>query len=319
MRLRPRLAPVSRKSRPICKSKIHWKPPSRKILWPALSMAQHERKPTTLPDTEAQAKPPFSFFVWPEPAKLEGPLSTDRPGFSDTAFLVPRGHAHIEMGHIYSYDQEKRSETQSHLVAGTSLRVGLLDEFELRVKWSGMSLTESKFPDVSSAGRHFKNHQHDDGATDMSVGFKTPLLKHTDTNHLPNVSMVPALSLPTGTDNKTTGDVDPSFELAWNYPLSDKFVLYGVGSIASISDAQGRFAQAAGSLAGCYTVNSELSFFLEYFGVYPNTRDTDCQHNINGGPVFLITDNIQLDVGIGMGLNEEAPDFFINWGLSIRF
>ena len=288
------------------------------IVSPAFSLAQNGDTASSQPAEPEEA--PFSFFIWPEPAKLEGSLATDRPGFSTSAFLVPRGHAHLELGHIYSYDQEKRSETQNHLVPGASLRVGLLDDFELRVGWSGMSLTESKFPDESPrTGRRFKNHQHEDGATDMNVGFKMPILKHTDENCLPNLSMIPSLSLPPGTDNKTTGDVDPTFLLAWNYPLTDKFLLYGVGSIASISDSEGRFAQATGSLAGAYTINSKWSVFVEYFGIYPSTRDTDCQHNINGGPVFLINDNMQLDFAVGMGLNEEAPDFFINWGLSIRF
>ena len=289
------------------------------LLWPALGVAQHEHEPTTLPGPEVEAKAEPGFFIWPEPANLEGALSTDRPGFSDTAFLVPRGHAQLELGYIYSYDKENHTKTENQTVPGTSLRVGLLDDFELRVKWSGMSLTDSKFPDVSPGGRSYINHQHDDGATDMSVGFKTPILKHTDTNYLPNLSIIPALSLPTGARSKASGNVDPSLELAWNYPIADKFTIYGVGSAAGVSDAEGRFFQSTASLAGCYQVTSRLSFFVEYFGFYPSTRNTDCQHNIDFGPVFLITDNIQLDFAVGMGLNEEAPDFFINWGLSIRF
>ncbi|HKQ47640.1 MAG TPA: transporter [Phycisphaerae bacterium] len=285
----------------------------------SLCLAQSQPEaPTSQPSSEPESGP--AFFIWPEPAKLEGPLATDRPGFSNTAFLVPRGHAHLEIGHIYSYDQEKHTETQNHLVPGTSLRVGLLDDLEFRVGWSGMSLTESKFRDVTPGGRTFTNHQHDDGATDMSVGFKAPLLKHDDTNYLPNLSVVPALSLPTGGRTKTSDDVDPSLLLAWNYPVTGKFLVYGVGSIASVTDPEGsRFSQTAASLAGSYSVSDQLSFFIEYFGIYPSTHHTDCQHNLNGGPVYLITDNIQLDLAIGLGLNEEAPDFFVNWGLSIRF
>lgn len=284
----------------------------------ATSQPADEAEPATAMEDESEK--PLAFFIWPEPAKLEGPLVTDRPGFSNTAFLVPRGHAHLELGHVYSYDQEKRTETQNHLVAGTSLRVGLLDDMELRVGWSGMSLTESKFPDESPrTGRHFMNHQHDDGATDMSIGFKMPILKHSGTNYLPNLSMVPSISIPTGANNKTSGDVDPTFLLAWNYPITSKFTAYGVGSIAAVTDSEGRYAQATGSLAGSYTIDERWSVFIEYFGIYPSTRETDCQHNINGGPVFLISDNIQMDLAVGMGLNEEAPDFFVNWGISIRF
>jgi hypothetical protein len=285
---------------------------------PAFCLAQQEHEPATqrAPVAEEKAKP--GFFIWPEPARLEGAISTDRPGFSDSASLVPRGHAQLELGYVYSYDKENHAKTENQTVPGTSLRVGLHDDFELRVKWGGMSLTDSKFPDVSPGGRSYMNHQHDDGATDMSVGFKTPILKHSETNCLPNLSVIPALSVPTGGRTKTTTDVDPSLELAWNYPFTDKFTLYGVGSVAGVSDAEGRFCQATGSFAGSYQVTSKLSFFVEYFGLYPNTRNTDCQHNIDFGPVFLITDNIQLDFAAGFGLNEEAPDFFINWGLSIR-
>lgn len=286
---------------------------------PTTVRAQDDLVATSMPKSTTEGKPVMEFFIWPEPTKLEGPIATDRPGFSDTAFLVPRGHIQLEMGAVYSYDQEHHTETQNHTLPNTSLRVGLLEDFELRIKWGGMSLTETKFRDVSPAGRTFNNHQHDDGATDMSVGIKSPILKHTDDNHLPNISMVPAISLPTGANSKTTGDVDPSFEIAWNYPLSSKLTIYGVGSIASISDSEGRFAQSAGSFAGSYTITDKLSFFVEYFGIYPSTRDTDCQHNINGGPVILISDNVQLDFAVGMGLNEEAPDFFTNCGISIRF
>ena len=269
--------------------------------------------------TRQAAEVSSAFFLWPEPAPLSGALATDRPGFSDTAFLVPRGHAHLELGAGYAYDHEDQSRARTYTIGTTALRVGVLDDFELRVKWGGMSLVDTRYPDTSAGGRSFIHHQNIDGATDLSVGFKSPILKHTDANHLPNLSMVPSLSIPSGTNTKTSGDVDPTFELAWNYPLSDKLTGYGIGAIASISDADGRFAQASASLAASYALTDRLSLFVEYFGIYPSARNADCQHNLNGGPVLLINDNLQLDFAVGMGLNEEAPDFFTNVGLSIRF
>jgi len=260
-----------------------------------------------------------TFFIWPEPAPLAGPIATDRPGFSDSAFLVPRGHGQLELGYIFAHDVENGTNTKTHVAPGTSLRVGLLDDLELRLKWSGMSLVDTRYPFVTPGGRHITAHDHIDGGTDMSVGLKLPILKHTDENHLPNLSIIPALSLPVGAETKTSGDADPSFEAAWNYPITDRFTIYGIGSIASASDMEGRFAQAAGSFAASITLTDQLSIFVEYFGIYPSTRESDCQHNIDLGPVILISDNIQLDVAVGMGLNEEAPDFFTNIGISIRF
>ena len=286
--------------------------------------------PTTQPTPDFQDAPPVAldapttqssgggFLFWPEPAKLDGALITDRPGFSDSAGLVPRGHAHLELGYVYAHDKEENTHTNTQNAPGTSLRIGLLDDFELRVKWNGMSYVERTFQDISPAGRRYTHKQRDDGGGDMSIGFKMPILKRGGTN-LPNISILPALSIPTGSSSKTTGDVDPEFRFSWNYPIDSKLTIYGIGSLASISDIEGRFAQATGSLAASYAVTSKFSLFIEYFGIYPNTRDSDCSHNLNGGPVYLINDNIQLDLAVGMGLNEEAPDFFINTGISFRF
>lgn len=279
-----------------------------------------ERFLVTPPTVEAPDRhgPTAEFFVWPQPASLEGPLVTDRPGFSDSAILVPRGHAHLELGYVYAYDKEEGAHTNTQLAPGTSLRIGLLDDFELRVKWNGMSYVERTFQDISPAGRRYTHKQRDDGGGDINIGFKVPILKRGDTE-LPNISILPALWIPMGSETKTTGDVDPEFRFAWNLPVNEKLTIYGVGSIASISDIEERFAQATGSLAASYAVTSKFSLFVEYFGIYPNSRTGDCSHNLNGGPVYLINDNIQLDLAVGMGLNEEAPDFFISTGISFRF
>lgn len=270
-------------------------------------------------DSTAATQPATEFPHWPGPAALSGALATDRPGFSDTAFLVPRGHAHVELGFGYTCDHEDQERSRTASVGATALRVGVLDDLELRIKWGGMSLEDTHYPDKSPAGRSYIHHENIDGATDMSVGFKLPVLRHSDSNLLPNLSLIPSISLPTGSDTKTSGDVDPALELAWNYPITGRLTLYGTGAIASVTDSDGRFAQSSGSLAAGYALTDRLSFFVEYFGIYPNTRSADCQHNINGGPVFLINNNVQIDFAVGMGLNEESPDFFANVGLSIRF
>jgi hypothetical protein len=62
-----------------------------------------------------------------------------------------------------------------------------------------------------------------------------------------------------------------------------------------------------------------MGSYLEYFGIYPNDRGSDCAHTINGGFTFPITDNLQFDVRMGVGLNEEADDLFAGSGLAIRF
>ena len=39
---------------------------------------------------------------------------------------------------------------------------------------------------------------------------------------------------------------------------------------------------------------------------------------IDGGLLYLVTDNVQLDASVGYGLNELALDYFCGFGVTIR-
>jgi hypothetical protein len=207
---------------------------------------------------------------------------------------------------------------RNHLLGELSFRTGLFDNFELRIKWAGGSFSDIHEPGLSPySERPINVEYHDDGGTDMSLGFKSQLLKQDGV--IPNLSIIPAISLPTGSQSKSTNDVDPEVRLAWNYGLTDKWSVYGVALATYISDGDGRFFQSGASLATYYQFTPCLGGFVEYFGLYPSTRDSDCQHNINFGPVILLDENFQIDIRAGFGLNEEAPDFFTGIGFCYRF
>lgn len=261
---------------------------------------------------------PFDFYRRPERPPLEGSIAGDRPGFSDTASLVPRGYHHLETGYSFYYDHEDSTRTKNHTLGEFSLRTGVTDKFELRIKWTGFSFTESHFEDTSPwSGRHITRTDHNDGGTDMSIGFKSPLLKQKGL--IPNLSIIPAISMPTGSSSKSPGDVDPEVRLAWSYSITEKLTIYGVGLATWLSDGDGRFFQSGASLAAFYPFTSKVGGFIEYYGLYPSTRDSDCQHDLDFGPVFLINENFQIDVRVGVGLNEEASDFQAGIGLCYRF
>jgi len=280
-----------------------------------------QAQPSGTEDTTAESvvAKENGFWFWPHPVTKSGNLCTDRPGFSDAVCVIPRGQIQLETGYSFTYDKENETRTKNHLIGEYSLRTGLLENFELRLKWAGFSMTESHFEGGSSfSGRNIMQTDHDDGATDMSIGFKTQLLKQDGL--IPNLSIIPAISIPTGTNSKSTGDVDPEVRLAWNYSLSEKLTVYGVGLATWLTDGgEHRFFQSGASLAAFYQFTPKVGGFVEYYGLYPSTRDGDCQHNIDFGPVFLINENFQIDVRAGFGLNEEAPDFQAGIGACYRF
>jgi len=273
-----------------------------------------EPAPTTSPAGET---PKGGFLFWPAPLALTDNISTDRPGFTNSPFVTPRGHTVIETGYTFTLDRQNGTRMSSHDLPELLIRTGLTDDVELRLNWTGVSFTETTFVDQDRAGRHYWHTEHADGATDMSVGFKAHLLKQSGA--LPSFAIIPSLSVPTGAAKTSSGDVVPEVDFPWNYALNDKWSIYGMAVVTMPNDARGHFFQARASAATCYQVTDKLSFFVEYFGLYPGARDADCQHNLDCGPILLINRNCQVDFRVGMGINGAAPDFFTGIGLSIRF
>lgn len=250
-------------------------------------------------------------------APFEEPISTDRPDFTESTSVLPRGRFQLESGYTYTTDRESGRRSRDHVFPEFLLRSGVVRDWELRLGWEGFSLTEESFRARNEAGRTRTHVDHDDAGSDMNVGFKTSLLESVA--GFPDVSVIGVLSLPSGADGKTSGDVDPEVKLLWGYDLTEQLGLAGNFNLGVPSDDQGRLVQAAASVSLAYALTDYLGTYVEYIGVYPNQRDADCAHTLNGGFTIQLSDHVQLDLRAGFGLNEEADDFFTGVGFAFRF
>ncbi|HUN80959.1 MAG TPA: transporter [Phycisphaerae bacterium] len=267
--------------------------------------------------TEKKTDESKPFWIFGEAAPLTSPIVTDRPGFSDSASLVPRGHFQVESGYTFTYDREGHSRTIDHNMPELALRTGLTDWLEFRAQWTGYSYTETLNRIKTPAGRTVNDTNHDDGCRDTNFGFKVPLLQQKD--WMPTISLITTLYVPSGADSKRPNNTVPEWKLPWNYSFCKEFTAYG-SILGRVVDAdEGEFYQTAATLAGGYHVTDKLTLYLEYYGVYPSNRTQDCAHLLSGGPIIQITDNLSLDMRAAVGLNEQAPDFQASIGFGIRF
>lgn len=245
-------------------------------------------------------------LVWPRPAPSTGLASTDRPGFADSTAVMPRGHFQLELGYTVSQDREEKVRTRDHAFPQSNLRIGLLDELELRLLWNGFSLTETKSEGELS---------HDDGVGDMTLGLRAPLLKNDGIS--PDLTALFNLSIPVGTPSKSADELVPDLRLAYGWELIASLRLYGVGIASAGYDDEGRFFQGSASSGLSLAITKELSAFIEYFGIYANDRSAP-RHSVDGGFAYLLTPSIQLDLSLGFGLNDEATDSFLAAGISLH-
>ncbi|MDX1482510.1 MAG: transporter, partial [Woeseiaceae bacterium] len=66
-----------------------------------------------------------------------------------------------------------------------------------------------------------------------------------------------------------------------------------------------------------FAVNERTGGYIEYFAEFPDRGDS--RHTLNGGVTWLSRINLQYDVQAGVGLNDDAADFFLGAGVAYRF
>ena len=248
---------------------------------------------------------------------MQEPLITDRPDFTESTETIPANHFQIEIGYTFTYDREGNDRVRDHTAPELLLRIGVVENLELRIGWDGYSWTENQFEAETRSGRRTTRESWAQGANDLSLGFKYKLVEQD--GWIPHFGVIGAITVPSGSAGISSGDVDPEIVLLWAYDITDSFAVAGNVGFAAPTDDGDRFFQASASLSAAVALSEKVGAYVEYFGFYPNAEHSDAAHTINGGLTYLINNNFQIDWRIGAGLNEEADDFFTGVGFAWRF
>lgn len=243
---------------------------------------------------------------------LDEPLVTDRPDFTEASVTVGYRVAQLEMGYTYTYDSDSATSTQQHSYPEMLLRVGMLaDWFELRLDWNVGGLNETEFGGPTDSAT---------GAEDLGIGCKLALTPQEQI--LPETAIILQMSVPTGSQDFTAGEVLPGVAYLYAWEINDR---WETGALTGLSrniddesdDAYYEFAQSWTLVRGW---TDTVSSYTEWYCLIPTSADTvKPQHYFNGGFAVLLSDDIQWDIRAGVGLNEAADDYFVGSGLSVRF
>ena len=250
---------------------------------------------------------------------LVAQIETDRPDFTESPNVVPKGALQIETGFILENDQESTAGLggpntliQQHITINTTLfRLGLTENIELRLNTGFISneldfksdLDNLKAQDTITTKKGFQT---------SFIGFKTNLYK----NDKLSIGFLGHLYIPelaSGDFMKINGQkIAPEFLIPLTYDITDKFgiaVQYGLTWDGFTPNPITSYTLALG-----YSITDKLSAYVEPYGFLTNNGDE--LHLINGGFTYLINDDFQVDLTGGFGLNEAAPDNFVNCGAS---
>ncbi len=240
-----------------------------------------------------------------ENAEVE-PIATDRPDFTEASSTVGLRVIQLEMGYTLFEDDENGVRSQVHSYPETLLRWGMFAEwFEWRVAWSHSDAT---LEDISNSG-----------GEDLYVGCKLWLTPQQ--RWLPEMALVPQMTIPTGVDEFTAGEVLPGLNWLYGWDLSDRWSLAGSTQFnravdGVTADAYTEWAQS-GTLG--FGFSERLRSYTEWFAFFPSGADSaPTEHYLNGGFTYLISNDVQWDIRAGLGLSSAAADSFVGTGLSVR-
>ncbi len=242
---------------------------------------------------------------------LDEPLVGDRPDFTESAVTVGHGVAQLEFGYTYTYDEDAGDDVRSHSYPEPLLRVGILAEWlEFRIGWNmGDQVTRQGATVVSQTG-----------SEDLYLGFKIAMTPQEGI--LPEMALIPQMTVPTGISAFGAGEVLPGLNWIYGWEVNDYFSIAGStqgnGAIDDFTSQQ-YLEMTQSIVVGC-SLTERIGAYAEWYGAFPYSAQTaNPTHYFDGGFTLSVTNNLQFDIRGGVGLNEEADDYFVGTGSIIRF
>lgn len=230
------------------------------------------------------------------PIAPSGSISTGRPSASVGTGTVPRGYLQLESGLIFL-----DGSTDTVAAPLLTMRAGVRENLELRFSWSGYT---------------FYDDTDDFEGNDITLGVKATI--YQESNSPWQLGVLAEVSLPAGSDRASADSADPSVGLLWDYDAQGDTNVFGNLVISAPENAgEDRNLAGTATLGVGTPLNQRTNVYSEYAGTYGEGQGPE--HNLYTGVLYLLSDDVQVDLNARIGLNDRADDYGFGAGLAVRF
>jgi len=213
---------------------------------------------------------------------------------TESSIVVPVASLQFENGFTWTSDHG----TQSADLPETLVRVGILTKTEFRL------VVPNYLQGSGSAS----------GFGDLAIGMKQQL------GPLPggiDMSVIAAVSLPTGSRGLTSGGYDPFVKFPWSKDLVRGWSIGGMQSLFWNTDEGRRSEVWEPTFYLEKQITEPLDAFIEYAGDY--ARRGAPKQLLHFGAAYKLNALNQVDFHFGFGLSHATPNHFFAVGYSVRF
>ncbi len=150
------------------------------------------------------------------------------------------------------------------------------------------------------------------GFSPLALGVKIKLAE--EKGIIPQAAFIGHINLKTGAEVFTPTYTAVDFRFTFAHTLSDKFALsYNLGAEwdGETPDATFLYTLSLG-----YLITSKAGVFVEGYSFFPENSKAD--NRVDAGFTYKFTPVVQWDISGGIGVSENAPDYFLSTGISFR-
>ncbi|MGC4073248.1 MAG: transporter [Nibricoccus sp.] len=248
------------------------------------------------------------------PARAERELASDRPDATESAFTVERGRVQVESSFAeYARDQHNPEYANVRVttwtVAPTNVRIGLTANSEVQI-------VVDSYLDVEIDDR-------DAGVTERMRGFGDVTLR-AKRNFWGNdggqtaLAVMPFLKLPTAKEGLGNDSVEGGLIFPFAAELPGGWGFGAMTEVDVIRNAEddGYAAAWVNTATVGHDITERLGGFVEFASEVGEGKPV---FGFNCGLTYAVDANLQLDLGVNLGLSRTADDLTLFTGFVKRF
>lgn len=261
----------------------------------------------------------------PTPRESMRELSTDRPDKTESPYTVDAGHFQVEMDILtYTVDRNnpEKSDTRvtSWSVTSMNLKTGLLNNVDLQLVLSPYNWERTKArTDEDGDGVQEIAIEEKSGFGDIVTRLKINLWGNDGGNTA--FALMPYVKFPTNENALGNDDVEGGLivPLAVELPAGWGMGLMTQFDFIKNSSYDNYHTEFVNTVTFSHDIIGNLGGYIEFFSMVSTEPNTGVVGTLDLGLTYALTENIQLDTGVNIGVTRAADDLNPFLGISARF
>lgn len=240
----------------------------------------------------------------------DSPICADRPTKSNNACAAQPGEWQLETDLFNATFQRGGGvTTDTWLIGNPTLKYGVAENWDVEANFAPYEIVRTH----GAFGTRTL-----DGVGDLFLKLKYDAIPQGDIQ----LGFIPYVKLPTARDGIGNGAVEGGISVPVNIVLSETWSLGFSPEFDEVRDASGtgRHTNTSQTVVVGYALPDSLTLNAELWGDWnADPTGAPTQYSLDFAAAKLLTNALQVDGGVNVGLNRATPDMQLYAGLATKF